>query len=142
MSTRNQLNAYHETKIKTASQGKLVIMLYDETVKQLDLAIENLEKGPKYFDRVNKALLKAQDLITELMVSLDFEKGGDIASNLFSLYMFFNKQILDANMKKKLDPLVGIRKLIADLRDTWIQVVRKSGGERQNPPNQGVNIAG
>jgi flagellar protein FliS len=117
-------------------------MLYDETVKQLDLAIENLEKGPKYFDRVNKALLKAQDLITELMVSLDFEKGGDIASNLFSLYMFFNKQILDANMKKKLDPLVGIRKLIADLRDTWIQVVRKSGGERQNPPNQGVNIAG
>ena len=35
----NPLNAYRETKIKTASQGRLIVMLYDEAIKQLDIAI-------------------------------------------------------------------------------------------------------
>lgn len=88
MSTVNRLNAYKETHIKTASGGRLIIMIYDEAVRQLDYAIEALgRKNPK-FDLASNAIIKTQDLITELMVSLDFDKGGDRPESFQSVYVF------------------------------------------------------
>ena len=64
-------------------------MLYEEAIRQIDLAKGALEEDTKQLDRVNNAIGKAQDIITELMVSLDFEKGGEVAEKLFNLYMYF-----------------------------------------------------
>ncbi len=117
-------------------------MLYDEAVKQIDLAIQLLERKSKQLDRVNAALIRAQEVITELIVSLDFEKGGDIASNLFSLYMFFNQTMMEANMNKDLQSLKRLRPLVADLRSTWATVIAKAGAAGDTPSSTGVNIAG
>ncbi len=140
MSTVNRLNAYKETHIKTASGGRLIIMIYDEAVRQLDYAIEELGKSSPRFDLTSNAIIKTQDLITELMVSLDFEKGGDIAQNLFSLYMFFNKQLMEANVKKDVDILKNVRRLVSDLRDAWHQAINKTQVKGQS--SGGINIAG
>jgi flagellar secretion chaperone FliS len=138
---QSKLNAYKETAIKTASQGKIIIMLYDEAVRQLDISVSLLEdENTKEFDKVNNAILRAQDMITELMVSLDFEKGGEIAQGLFSLYMFFNRQMMEANMKKDVSSLKWVRGQIAELREAWIQIINKSGNGKQSAG--GVNIAG
>lgn len=141
LSTKNPLNAYRETKIKTASQGQLIIMLYDEAVKQLDIAIDELSRSVRKLDRISNAIIKTQDLITELMVSLDFEKGGDIAKNLLSLYMFFNRQLMEANMKKDSEHLVQVRKMLFELRGAWTEVIRKNRSE-MGDAGSGVNIAG
>lgn len=141
MSTKNPLNAYRETKIKTASQGQLIIMLYDEAVKQLDMALEELSRPVRKIDKISNSIIKTQDLITELMVSLDFEKGGDIAKNLLSLYMFFNRQLMEANMKKEAEPLSQIRAMLFDLRGAWTEVIQKSRSEL-GESGSGVNIAG
>ena len=137
----NPLNAYKETNIRTASGGKLIVMLYDEALKQIDFALEQLNQKAKRLDKVNIALLKAQDIITELMASLDFEKGGDIAKNLFSLYMFFNQQLIDTNIKKDPEPAQNVRKLLAELRDVWAEIVKK-GVQGGSQDSGGVNIAG
>jgi flagellar secretion chaperone FliS len=141
LSTKNPLNAYRETKIKTASQGQLIIMLYDEAVKQLDIAIDELSRPVRKIDRISNAIIKTQDLITELMVSLDFEKGGDIAKNLLSLYMFFNRQLMEANMKKDPEPLTHVRKMVFELRSAWTEVIQKNRSE-MGEAGSGVNIAG
>ena len=141
MSTKNPLNAYRETKIKTASQGQLIIMLYDEAVKQLDIALEEMSHDVRKIDRISNAIIKTQDLITELMVSLDFEKGGDIAKNLLSLYMFFNRQLMEANMSKAPEPLSHVRKMLFELRGAWTEVIQKNRTE-MNESGGGVNIAG
>lgn len=141
MSKVNPLKAYKETHIKTASGGKLVVMLYDEGLKQIDLAIEKLEKKSKELDAINNAIVKAQDIITELMASLDFEKGGDISKNLFNLYMFFNQQLLDANLRKDVEPIKAVRKLFSDLRGAWVEIVKK-GISSDLPSAGGINIAG
>jgi len=141
LSTKNPLNAYRETKIKTASQGQLIIMLYDEAVKQLDIAIDELSTSGRKLDRISNAIIKTQDLITELMVSLDFEKGGDIAKNLLSLYMFFNRQLMEANMKKDSEHLVQVRKMLFELRGAWTEVIQKNRSE-MGDAGSGVNIAG
>jgi len=137
---QNRLNAYRETHIKTASQGKLIIMLYDESLRQLDTAIHLLKDNTREYDKVNSAILRAQDMVTELMVSLDFEKGGDIAQGLYSLYMFFNQHMMQANMKKDVDMLSTVRGQLNELRTAWDQVINKAQNGGQN--SGGINVAG
>jgi flagellar protein FliS len=144
---KNEVSAYRETRVKTASQGQLVIMLYDGAVKQLDkglelLAMNQVKKDPGRIEQVNKAILKVQDIITELTVSLDFDRGGDIAKNLFSLYTWFNKELLEANISQDPRRLTVIRNMINELRGAWSEVVSKSPAEAADRAVNGVNIAG
>ena len=138
---KNPLNAYHQTRVKTASQGRLIVMLYDEALKQLDMAIEEMDKPQKKLDRVHNHIVKTQDVITELMASLDFEKGGDIAQNLYNLYMFFNQQLLQANMDKTSRSLNEIRRMMGELRGAWISI-ESQGQSASGASPSGVNIAG
>ena len=137
---QNKLNAYRETHIKTASQGQIIIMLYDEAIRQLDKAVGLLKDGSRRYDQVNSAIIRAQDMVTELMVSLDFDKGGDIAQGLFSLYMFFNQHMMEANLKKDARMLGTVRGHLNELRGAWNQIVNKPGSGRQS--SGGINIAG
>ena len=143
--TQNPLAAYKETRIRTATPGQLIVMLYEEAVRQCDRAIEllgtDLKKKPANIEKINTALGKVHDIITELMASLDFEAGGDIASDLFALYIYFNRELTEANITKDSERVGSIRKMLADLASAWTVVVSKTQGagtERQ----PGVNIAG
>lgn len=148
MANPNALSAYRETRVRTASQGQLIIMLYDEAIKQLDHGIELItlnQKGkpvPSRIEPINKALVKAQEIITELMVSLDFDQGGDIAKNLFSLYTWFNRELLEANLAKDLERIKAVRTMMNELRSAWQEVVAKTASEHRGNPSTGINIAG
>ena len=143
MSTFNRLDAYKETHIKTASGGKLILMIYNEAVRQLDIAIESIENKSNKLENASNSIIRTQDLITELIVSLDFEKGGEIANSLFSLYMFFNKQLMEANMNKDVTSLKNIKTYLIDLKSAWTQAVAAAGMENGHDGRSGgINIAG
>ena len=140
----NPLAAYRETRVKTASPGQLVVMLYDEALKQCDIAIELSGQGPKprpdRIERINIALGKAQDVVTELMASLDFDAGGEIARNLFALYVWFGRELLEANITKDTPRIKAVRGMLAELRGAWAQVAR--GSQEGSGATMGINIAG
>jgi flagellar protein FliS len=144
----NQLSAYRETRIKTASQGQLIVMLYDEAVKHLDRGLELLnlntkgKRDPGRIEKINKAVLKAQEIITELMASLDFDQGGEIAQNLFSLYSWFNQELLEANVGQDPRRITVVRNMVNELRGAWNEAASKTSTETGNRPMVGVNIAG
>jgi flagellar secretion chaperone FliS len=142
----NPLAAYRETRVKTASPGQIIVMLYAEAVKQLDAAIEYLEKDikkrPDLIEKTSAAVVRTQDIITELMASLDFEAGGEIAKNLFALYMFFNHELIDANIRKDVERIKGVRRMMDELRGAWVEVVTKAVREGFEAREGGVNIAG
>ncbi|MDR1306229.1 MAG: flagellar export chaperone FliS [Treponema sp.] len=148
MAYTNQVSAYRETRVKTASQGQLVIMLYDEAVKQLDRSLELLaldsaeKKDPGRIEKISKAVLKAQEIFTELMASLDFERGGEIAKNLFSLYTWFNQELLESNLRQDLRRITIVRNMVYELRGAWVQIAAKNPSETMNRPAAGINIAG
>ena len=148
MAYTNAVSAYKETRIKTASQGQLIIMLYDEAIKNLNHGIELLEmnskgkKDPGRIENINKSILKAQEIVTELTVSLDFEQGGEIAKNLFSLYTWFNQELLEGNIKQDLNRLTAVRKQIIELRSAWSEVIARTGTDNIGKVVGGVNIAG
>jgi len=145
---KNALSTYKEIRINTASQGQLIIMLYSEAVRQLDLALSLLKmndakKDPGRIEKIGKAVMKTQEIVTELMVSLDFEQGGDIAMNLFSLYTWFNRQLIEANIDQDARRISTVRNLLDDLRGAWQEIVTSSAVESTaNREVVGINIAG
>jgi flagellar protein FliS len=146
MAYSNALAAYKETRIRTASQGQLIIMLYDEAVKQLDKGLELIvlnktgKKDPSRIEHIGNAIVKAQAIITELMVSLDFDQGGEIAKNLFALYTWFNKELLEASMDMDPVRITAVKNMFNDLRISWVEIAAKTNAEGRAV--EGVNIAG
>ena len=147
MAYSNALSTYKETKIKTAGQGQLIVMLYDEAVKHLTRALEMMDsnkqkKEPGKIEQISKSIMKTEEIVTELMVSLDFERGGEISKNLFALYSWFNRELLEANIAQDTDRIKTVKNMLADLKDTWSQIVILQPGESGNRENAGINIAG
>ena len=147
MAYKTALSTYKEIRVNTASQGQLIIMLYDGAVRQLDLALSLLQmndakKDPGRIEKIGKAVVKAQEIVSELMVSLDFEKGGEIASNLFSLYTWFNRELMEANINQDGRRIAVVRNLMEDLRSAWQEIAASAAVETANHEVLGVNIAG
>ncbi|MBQ0002362.1 MAG: flagellar export chaperone FliS [Treponema sp.] len=146
MGYNNAYNAYKETNVKTASQGRLIVLLYEEAVKQLTLASSLFDTAAqlpvKNIEKFGKAVLKTQEIITELQVSLDMEKGGEIAANLMSLYIFFNKELTDANIKKNKAKIDSTLKMMKELCETWRQAAETSANAQPVQVRQALNIEG
>lgn len=142
MNTQHPTNSYKEIQIKTATPGKLIIMLYDGAIKHLNLAVEQIAKKHAGYEKASNSIMKVQDIITELMVSLDFEKGEQIAKNLFSLYVYINKRLVEANIEKDVKTLNEIKKHLSDLRTAWAEAAQKTQTDTGKSASPNINIAG
>ncbi|UCF98264.1 MAG: flagellar export chaperone FliS [Spirochaetaceae bacterium] len=138
----NPLRSYKETQIKTATPGKLILMLYDGAIKHLNQALQDMSNEHRRYDSISNSLIKAQDIIAELMISLDFDRGGEIAKSLFGLYVFMNRRLLDGNIQKDRTPVEQVRTLLTELRSAWAEVAEKAGTSAGSNQARGVNIAG
>jgi len=107
---------YKQVHVETASQGKLIVMLYDAAIKRTEEAIRLLDT--KKLDEINNNLIRAQDIIAELRASLDM-KTGEIAANLDRLYDYIQRLLIGGNVRKQKSPLEEALKLMTVLRDTW-----------------------
>ena len=113
---------YRETQIKTASKGKLIVILYDGLLRFLDLALESLPE--KKYDVVNNNIIKAQDVISELSMALNME-AGEISEKLLSIYSFLNMKLIEGNVQKQVEPILFVRKMVCDLRESWNKIANK-----------------
>ena len=118
----DKISHYRETQIKTASKGKLVVILYDGLLRFLDLALESLPE--KKYDVVNSNIIKAQDIISELSMSLNME-AGEMSEKLLSIYSFLNMKLIEGNVKKEAEPIIFVRKMASELRESWNKIASK-----------------
>ena len=120
----NYQNAYKKASVNTLDQNKLIIMLYDGAIKNASFAVEHMKSGE--IEKVHNCLIKAKNIVTELMATLNMEKGGDVAKNLQSLYSYMFSQLIEANMEKKTQPIVVVIELLKELRVAWVEINKKS----------------
>ena len=120
----NFQNAYKKASVNTLDQNKLIIMLYDGAIKNASFAVEHMKSGE--IEKVHNCLIKAKNIVTELMATLNMEKGGDVAKNLQSLYSYMFSQLIEANMEKKTQPIVVVIELLKELRVAWVEINKKS----------------
>ena len=118
-------DAYLENMIKTASPAKLVELLYQRAVELLNEAKNQINEN-KLTD-ANESIKKAEDIIMELNLSLDMEKGGKIAQNLRALYNYMFRRLIDANVKKDVSAIEEVKGMLEELLDTWREVMKKAG---------------
>ncbi len=117
---RQASQAYGGAQVSTAPQKKLILMLYDGAIQNLMSAQRALEI--KDLQTAHQKILKGQLIIEELMVTLNFEAGGDIAQNLYKLYEYFHWSLVQANIKKDKDQVAGVQQYLEELRESWHQL--------------------
>lgn len=113
-------NTYQNNQVTAAPQKKLIVMLYDGAIKNLKLALIAMDENK--IEETNNLIIKTQDIISEFMITLDFEKGGDIASSLYSLYDYMYNSLIRANIDKDAEKVEEIIKYLEELRNTWTQI--------------------
>lgn len=112
---------YQTGSVTTAGPAQLVLMLFDRAI----VAVERARRAAAEPERIgalqtiNDELQRAQDIVTELQVALDFERGGQIAANLWLLYDFCLSGLVDANVSKDVDGLAPVTRTLTELRDAW-----------------------
>jgi len=134
----NYQNAYKKASVNTLDQTKLIIMLYDGAIKNASFAVEHMKSGQ--IEKVHDCLIKTKNIVTELMATLNMDRGGDIAKNLQSLYSYMFSQLIEANMNKKTEPVVIVIDLLKELRAAWTQInsKKKNDAKTQNTPGKGM----
>lgn len=128
MVNSNPYQTYHKTQIETASQGALILMLFDGAIKFSKTALRGL--ADNNYEISNENIIKAQAIIQELIQTLDREKGGELANNLFLLYDYIYWRLINANVRKSSEILTEVVDKLTDLRQTWKEVIKisRSGG--------------
>lgn len=146
MAYQNAYTAYQKTNVSTASQGRLVVLLYEGAIKQLSTALTYIEPDgrviPSNIEKFGICIQKTQAIITELQVSLDMEKGGEIAKNLMSLYLYFNEELVQANISKDKEKILAITKMLKDLLDSWRQIVATTANAEPAQAGNRLSIQG
>jgi flagellar protein FliS len=117
----NPYQQYKENAILTASPEELVLMLYNGIIRFIEEAKGTIEK--KDYMAANNSIQRAQDIITELMLTLDM--NYDISKNLYSLYDYMLRRLIDANVKKDVTILEEVKGFAIELRDTWSVALNK-----------------
>jgi flagellin-specific chaperone FliS len=81
----------------------------------------------------SKAINKAMAILTELLVSLDHEQGGEISQNLKRLYSYMQVQLLAAHARQVAEPIVEVSALLTTLLEGWRGAQQASAGGEQLP---------
>jgi|SRR5699024_749945 len=135
MSYNKRNQAYQNNAVNTASGGELTLMLYNGCLKFVKQAMKDLESNN--YEAKNTNIQKAQNIIQELMLTLD--RKIEISTQLLPLYEYMNHRLTEANIQNASEPLEEVVSFLIEFRDTWKQVILKHRKE-QKQYAQGVNV--
>jgi flagellar protein FliS len=141
MLAQSYARTYRANAVLTASPGQLVLMLYDGALKALALAREAFARPESDFRRIeviNTQLLKAQAILNELSSGLNLEAGGEFARTLQRLYEYHHQRLFEANLRKQVEPVVEVERLLRELRDAWAEMLRKQSESVSSEPFRSV----
>jgi flagellar protein FliS len=122
---------YKNQELMTASPARLVVMLYDRAIYSLNDAIKAIEAGD--IERRWKSNKNANEVITHLAMTLDFEKGGQIAQNLNDLYRFMLRTLVNVDVRNDPQPARDAIRLLEPLRQSWDQIAKGSDNAATAP---------
>jgi flagellar protein FliS len=126
---RNGTQSYRRTRVLTADPRNLVILCYEGAIDSLKIGKQRIAE--KDYEGRGKALGRAQDIIGELLCSLNFEKGGSIAKGLDSLYNYMLRRIIHADLKDDIRAVDEIIGMLTELKAAWEEIFyRQENGIR------------
>jgi flagellar protein FliS len=100
-----------------ASPHRVVQMMLEAVMSRVAEATGHLERGeiPAKGEKIGKAL----GIIEALMLGLDTQRGGEIATNLERLYDYMSRTLLKANLENRVDLLKEVSSLLREVKLGW-----------------------
>jgi len=119
-----QAARYRESEVLSASPAQLVVIVYDHLLVNLRRA--RLLVAEKDVMARSDALERARASLSELLVTLDHERGGDIATRLSAIYTFMLGELSVLGVKPDAARLDGVIALATELHDAFSQVAKSA----------------
>ncbi len=119
---------YRRQQILTASPEMLTLMLYNGAIRFINEGIKFI--GEEQKEKSNASLLRAQDVMIELMSSLNMEY--EIANELYPLYDYIYRALIVGNLANNIEKLEEAKELILELRDTWNEAMKKAAEDKDS----------
>jgi flagellar protein FliS len=118
---KNAHATYHTVQVTTTDRGRLLLMMYEGAIKFLRQSKAGLEANdiPKFCRFLNKG----QAIIAELMNTLDFEKGGQIARDLDRLYDFMLFYLTEANLHRDVKRVAKVVSLLDIIYSAYKEII-------------------
>ncbi|MGG3466023.1 flagellar export chaperone FliS [Neobacillus pocheonensis] len=120
MSLNTAYQAYENNQVLYAKGEELTLLLFKGAIKFIEQAKLAIEKND--WQRVHNRIIKAQNIITELMVTLNMDI--EISQSLVLLYDYMKRRLIEANVKKDAVILHEIQEMLTELLGTWIEVMK------------------
>jgi flagellar protein FliS len=119
------LNSYNQNNINIESPEKLIEMLYEGALKFTSFAKRAIEKNDieKKVYWINRTI----NIFTELLISLDIKKGGNVALYLNGLYEQQVKFLLEANIENDIEKLDIVINVLKGLLEAWKDEIQQNG---------------
>ncbi|MDA9897244.1 flagellar protein FliS [Alphaproteobacteria bacterium] len=115
---------------ETEDPHKLVLIMFDALIKSMEIYIENIDIKTADLELRSKHFSRSLTIIYSLQSSLDFEKGGEIAANLFQTYEFARQMVIGSIKDMDSDGPKRAVSLLADIREAWAQMGEKLTNEK------------
>jgi flagellar secretion chaperone FliS len=117
--------------VADASPTRLVQIMFEQILSNLAAAggaMQRIKNSRPLTDVVAKgnALSKAVALINQLNGTLDMERGGDVASNLRSLYEYMMQRLTLANATNDASIAAEVAELVVKIKSSWDRLVTDS----------------
>ncbi len=117
--------SYRQVATKTATPGQLVLMLFDGALRFLDKALVGFDLDDPLDSNlaINNNILKAQEILRELNMSLNMEKGGEFATTMRRLYNYYDLQLSQSNLQKDPAGVELVIRLLSVIRGAWAEML-------------------
>ncbi|MBA4137979.1 MAG: flagellar export chaperone FliS [Opitutus sp.] len=128
MVAQDYARTYRANSVLTASPGQLVLMLYDGALRCLAISRDAFSRPPEDVRRIeviNTQLIKAQNILRELQGTLNHDAGGEFAKTMERLYDYYLRRLTEANLRKQVEPVIEVERLLREVRDAWAEMLRK-----------------
>lgn len=136
MYAQDYARTYRANSILTASPGQLVLLLFDAALNSLAIARKACEESatdPRKIEVVNARIVKAQKIIAELQNTLNLEAGGEFAKTMYQLYDYYDRRLLEANLRKEAAPIAEVERLLGEVRNAWAEMLRQQETAAPSP---------
>jgi len=129
---------YFENDVRTASPQKLHLMLIEGALRNIERAKHAWQEGEDAEGRALECLIRAQNIVSEILATLDRDTEPDLAAKVSAIYLFIYRRLLDAAMEHDPRKLEDAIKVLGEERQTWRQVCETAPSARENraqPPH-------
>lgn len=110
---------YQNNQVSTATPGELTLMLYNGAIRFIKQSRAALQD--KQLDKANEFNIRVQDIISELIITLD--RSVPVSEQLLLMYDYMNRRMIEANISKDETILNEVEDLFVQFRDTWREAI-------------------